>query len=184
MIDDFELLATAVADLERKDKEDAQDRDEFRDKYDLLVDCAIDELNDEIIKHQLNSTDRFAPFDLMSDGKFPVYKGDLLSSYIFVGGEQFSIKSVERGSDPKSLISFVFKPMTASTFTSLVLPYTQAIALMSADFARVISTYLLPSMSSIEQDVVKLQHEYADKRRDREIAMRKDDQTYSQANTW
>lgn len=184
-MNDVELMEQIVADLEAQEQKDTQDQVEFRERYDLLVDCAIDELNDEIIKMKLNDPSKGGTFDLVTDGKHSAYKGTLLSSHVFVGGEVFSLKRVERGVGAKSLLSFVFEPVELSHVTYLVMPYEKALTDMDANFARMLTIHLLPTMNSIELDVVKLQHEFADRKRKREIDMtRGESKTYSQENSW
>lgn len=184
-MDEIDLLEQVVDELRLAEEEEATDMEEFSERYDLLVDCSVDELNDEILKHKLDTEKEGGRFILVKDGKHPVYRSQVLSTYLFIGGEDFTLKRVERGTGKKSAINFVFKPSDSATFSYLVLPYDQAINYMDSPFGHMLAKYLLPAMNSIEQDVIKLQHEFAERHRQREIRLTGDNsEVYSQENSW
>lgn len=168
---DIELLEEVVKELEIAQEEERADMEDFRLRYDLLVDCAIDELNDEILKNKINSVKATGPLTLLKDGTQQVYVGEQIATRLLVGGEEFSIKRVERGKDKSSLVNFLLEPLFSANFDYLILPYSRAINEMSKQFSVIIAKYLLPAMSSIEKEVVDLQREFEDRHRQREIKL-------------
>ena len=185
-MNELDLLEEVVSELEEAEQQEVEDQEIFRDRYDLLVDCAIDELNDEILKLKLYDVATTGRLTLVKDGKHDVYKREILSSYNFIGGEEFKLNRVMRGeAGSKSLIDFLFEPLQPSSYNYLVLPYDKAMEYMDGRFARMIAHHLLPAMSSIEQDVVKLQHEFADRHREREIRLLGgENAVYGEENSW
>lgn len=185
-MNELELLEEVVSELEEAEQKELEDQEIFRDRYDLLVDCAIDELNDEILKLKLNDIAKTGRLILVKDGKHDVYKGAILSSYNFIGGEEFKLNRVMRSEKGgATLIDYVFEPLQPSPYHYLVLPYNKAIDYMDGQFAQMVAHYLLPAMKSIEEDILKLQHEFADRHRDREIHLLGDNKAvYSEENSW
>lgn len=184
-MNELELLEQVVDELDSAAEEERKDMDEFRDRYELLVDCAIDELNDEILKNKLtDSTDNKGRFMLLKDGQQSVYKRELLSSAVFTGGEEFKLKRVERGTGKTSMINYVFEPLYGANFTYLVMPYSEAMTYMDRPFSAMVARYLLPAMESIEQDVLKLQREFEERHRDREIKLAGGNAETYKASAW
>lgn len=181
-MNELELLEQVVDELDTAHQEESNDLNEFRERYDLLVDCAIDELNDEVFKCKLNDSDKYR-FILVQEGKHEVYVGEQLSARNFIGGEEFSLVRVERGSSKSSLVNFVFAPNDVVQYSYLVLPYNQALSYMTKHFGETVAYHLLPAMNSIEKDVIDLQREFEDRHRQRLAKLVGDADTY-QESSW
>ncbi len=184
---ELDLLEQVVKELEKIEQEEIADAEEFRDRYELLIDCAVDEINDEILKRKLNDVTRTGRLILIKDGTHAVYRGGIISSYKFIGGEEFKLSRVEKGlmKNKGSLVNFIFEPLQPSQYHYLALAYEKALEYMDASFGKAIAHNLLDAMNSIHQDVVSLQHEYADRHRERQLRISGEStQAYSEANSW
>lgn len=169
-MNELELLEQVVDELDTVEQEQRKDMEEFRERYDLLVDCAIDELNDEILKNNLHNIAKGGVrFMLLKHGPQVIYKRNIVSTAVFTGGEEFKLKRVERGPGKTSMINYVFEPLYVADFTYLVMPYSEAMTHMDKPFGAMIARYLLPAMESIEKDVLKLRREFEERHREREI---------------
>lgn len=176
-MEDIDLLNEIAEELAQEEREAEADRQEFKDKYDLLIDCAVDELNDEILRLKLNDIKTTGTFMLMQDGKHMVYRNNIVSAEVFTGGEEFKLRRVERGVDTgkeKSLINFVFDPIVVTPYTNLILPYDKALKYMEENFSKMVARNLLDSMQETEKEVLALQREMAERDRQREIKRTQD----------
>ncbi|HEO0817094.1 hypothetical protein WKH82_08335 [Acinetobacter baumannii] len=185
----IDLISDIAEELEREEREAEAERQEFKERYELLIDCTVDELNDEILRLKLDDAKVTGTFMLVQDGKHMVYRGGVVSACIFTGGEEFTLKRVERGVDTgkeKSLINFIFKPIVVTPYSYLVLPYDKAIKYMDETFGAVIAKNLLPSMQETEKQVLELQREMAERHRQREIRLMQDAEggVYANESSW
>lgn len=184
-MNELELLEQVVDELDSAEQEERKDMEEFRSRYDLLVDCAIDELNDEILKNKLSDTSKTGiRFMLLKHGPQVIYKRNIISTAVFTGGEEFKLKRVERGSGKTGMVNYVFEPLYVADFNYLVMPYSEAMKHMDKPFSAMIVKYLLPAMESIEKDVLKLQREFEERHRDREIKLAGGDLEAYKESAW
>jgi hypothetical protein len=181
--DDDPIIDEIANKLEQNELDKAKDEQEFRDRYNLLIDCTVDEINEEIHRRKLDGY----TFMLAVDGTQPVYKKGLLTTANFMGGEDFALKKAQRlvdSGNSKSLIGFLLEPKSYSSFDYLVVSYAD-IGLMAPNFGATLAVYLVDIMSSIEKDVFKLRVEMDDRHRTRQLELDQEpNEVYLSAGSW
>ena len=185
---DLELLEQIVDEIEKVELEEKSDAEELFQKRELLLDCAVDELNDEIMKLELNDIEITGKFWLLREGNYSVYRNEgsvvnVLTSKNFLGGEEFRLDKVERGFPDQHLINFVFVPLNPSNFRRLILPCDDAVAYMSGEFERNVFFKLMPSLESIDKELRELQLHFQNRKRKRVISASKS-KIYQSEGSW
>lgn len=185
---ELELLAEVANEIEQDEQEETADRAEFKDRYEDLMACAIDELNDEVLKHKLRDKENTGTFILLQGGKHQVYRNKIPSEANLLSGEEFLLYGFELSSmkRDKSMVNILFTPVSVATtnLTRLIIPFDQVVDNFGEDFRAVLAKYFLKPMDEIEKEVVKLQHEYAERDRQRQIKRLSNTETYAKESSW
>lgn len=183
---ELELLETVVKEIEDDEQALASDQQEFKVRYSDLMACAVDELNDEVLKNKLRGPD--APvFTLLSTAKYDVKRDNILSQHEILAGEEFTLHGFELSTSKrsKSMLLIIFKPVNPSTYLYLYVPYDEAVNVMDRTFGQTLATYFLGAVKSIELDVINLQREFEERHRDRAIARHSESsKVYSEQGVW
>lgn len=184
-----ELLEQIVGELEADRELQIKEREEFKERYEDLAACAIDELNDEVLKKKLRDVKFTGRITILRPGRYPVWRSGILSGTQIIGGEEFALHGFELGDtkNPKSMINVLFKPLTDDNYDYLSLSYSDALDVLSDEFKVTIIKHIYPAMQDIEKDVLKLQHEFAERNRNRQIKRLESEQgetVYSELGAW
>lgn len=185
---ELELLAEVVSEAEQDEKEADADRAEFRERYEDLMACAIDELNDEVLKNKLRDPKNLPIFTLLESGNQLVQlHSGIESARNFLAGETFTFYGFELSSvsRAKSMVNVVFKPSSlVRDVAYLIVPFDEAVDAFGSEFKAVLVKYFMSAMDDINSNVVKLQHEYAERDRQRQIKRSGNSKAYAQEGSW
>ena len=186
---ELELLAEVVNEAEQDEKDADADRAEFRERYEDLMACAIDELNDEVLKNKLRDPNVLPIFTLLESGNQVVQLNGngVPSARHFLAGEVFNfygfeLSDVQRS---KSMVNILFKPTSIVRDVGyLIVPFDKAVDMFGSEFKAVLTKYFLAAMDDINNNVVNLQREYAERDRQRQIKRTGDSKAYTQEGSW
>ncbi|MFU9046280.1 hypothetical protein ACNAUY_07795 [Acinetobacter tibetensis] len=186
---ELELLAEVVSEAEQDEKEADADRAEFRERYEDLMACAIDELNDEVLKHKLRDPKYLPIFTLLGSGNqlVQLQSNGVVTARNFIAGETFHFYGFELSSvsRSKSMVNVLFKPSSlVRDVAYLIVPFDEAVDTFGIEFRAVVGKYFISVMDDINSNVVKLQHEYAERDRQRQIKRSGNSKAYAQEGSW
>lgn len=188
-MDELELLEQVIEEIEEDEKQAKQDRAEFKSRYEDLMACAIDELNDEVLRNKLREHTVENELTLLTSGKFPIYKQNGIPGELdFLSGEEFFLWGFELAeqSRSKSMVNVLLRPKAVQLRArDLIVPFERSVELFGEKFNAIMCKYFLPTMKEVELEVIKLQHEYAERDRQREInRTQSSNVTYKLENSW